>query len=60
MDKNQMVANELDKMDGLTERARHMIENTEIRVFYEMFGGLDADTINQMAEEFADTEIFNM
>ena len=51
MDKNQMIANEIDKMEGLTDKARNMIEGTEIRLFAELFDGCTADDLNAMAEE---------
>lgn len=51
MDRNQIIANEIDKMEGLTDKARKMIEGTEIRLFEELFAGCSADDLNTMAEE---------
>ncbi len=51
MDKNQIIANNIDKMDGLTDKARRMIEETEIRLFAELFDGCTADDLNAIAEE---------
>ena len=41
-------------MQGLTAKARHMIDSTDINNFVELFGGCDAEAINQMAEEIAE------
>lgn len=51
MNKNQRTANELDHMEGLTDKARHMIAGTDFNLLSDMFDGHDAESINQMAEE---------
>lgn len=47
---NREVAQELDNMD-LSDQAREMIENTDINCMAEMFGGMDAQEIEALAEE---------
>lgn len=52
MNKNQEVANRINEMKGLTERAREMIALTDINIFAEIFGGKSEDDLNEMAIEY--------
>lgn len=48
---NQEVANRIDNMK-LSEKARHMVDSTEIRLFVELFGGCSAADLEELANEF--------
>ena len=50
---NQMEAERLDNMrDQLSEKALEVIAETDINMLCDMFGGMDAEEINQMVVEY--------
>ena len=53
---NQLVADQIDAMEGLTDLAERMVENTDINLFSDLFGGLSADDLNNLAAEFEEIE----
>ena len=54
--KNQLLANEIHSMRGLTEKAKDMIAATDISIFCELFAGCTAEDLNRMAEEIEEDE----
>lgn len=53
---NQQIADKLNGMD-LSERARRIIDNTDINIIAECFGGLDtADAVEQYIREVYDVD----
>lgn len=54
--KNQLVADQIDAMEGLTDLAERMVENTDINLFSDLFGGLAADDLNNLAAELEEIE----
>ena len=53
---NQLVADQIDAMEGLTDLAERMVENTDINLFSDLFGGLSADDLNNLAAELEKIE----
>lgn len=53
---NQLVADQIDAMEGLTDLAKRMVENTDINLFSDLFGGLSADDLNNLAAELEEIE----
>ncbi len=53
---NQLVADQIDGMEGLTDLAKRMVENTDINIFSDLFGGLSADDLNNLAAELEEIE----
>ena len=53
---NQLVADQIDAMEGLTDLAKRMVENTDINIFSDLFGGLSADDLNNLAAELEEIE----
>jgi hypothetical protein len=53
---NQLVADQIDAMEGLTDLAKRMVENTDINLFNDLFGGLSADDLNNLAAELEEIE----
>lgn len=52
IDKNQETANKLREMNGLTERAKDIINTTDINILDYVFGGLEtAEEVNRFIEE---------
>lgn len=52
---NQMEAERLDSMrDQLSEKALEVIANTDINMMCAVFGGMTAEDINEMVEEYYD------
>jgi hypothetical protein len=56
MNQNQLVADQIDAMEGLTDLAERMVENTDINLFSDLFGGLSADDLNHLAAELEEIE----
>lgn len=48
MNKNQMTANRIDKMN-LSDRARNMVEETDINLFAELFGNATEEDLEAMS-----------
>jgi hypothetical protein len=53
---NQLVADQIDAMEGLTDLAKRMVENTDINLFNDLFDGLSADDLNHLAAELEEIE----
>jgi hypothetical protein len=53
---NQLVADQIDAMEGLTDLAERMVANTDINLFSDLFGGLSADDLNNLAAELEEIE----
>lgn len=53
---NQLVADQIDAMEGLTDLAERMVENTDINLFSDLFGGLSADDLNNLAAELEEID----
>lgn len=53
---NQLVADQIDAMEGLTDLAERMVENTDINLFSDLFGGLSANELNNLAAELEEIE----
>lgn len=56
MNRNQLVADQIDAMEGLADLAERMVENTDINLFSDLFGGLSADDLNHLAAELEEIE----